>query len=117
MLQILPISLKVDITQCRKHTVEEKHKAHRWKGEKWTECIGPPRGEKENCIGARSVTLSPSGGTAATVSLLKEHLSTRPPSEPTKNVSRSQGESATEVTPIVVLPRVFREGNKSIVLL
>lgn len=70
--------------------------------------MGPPLGEKENCTGARSVTLSPSGGTAATISLPKEHLSTNPPSEPTKNVSKSHGESARDVTPMVVLPLVFR---------
>lgn len=86
-------------------------KIYLWKGEKWSDWMGPARGEKENCAGACSVTLAPSGGTAATVRLLKEHLSTRPPSVPTRNMSVSQGESAREVTPIAVSPLTCSSGT------
>lgn len=68
----------------------------------WT---GPLQGLNEKTTGALSVTLCPSEGTAASVWEEKEHLSSRPPSEPTKKVSESQGDRAREVTPTVPLPR------------
>lgn len=81
---------------------------HLWKGEKWSECTGPDLGEKQNCTGACSVTLSPSGGSAATVWLLNEHFSTKPPSEPTRKESESHEERAREVTPTLVPPAAWK---------
>lgn len=71
------------------------------------ECTGPLQGLNEKTAGALGVTLWPSEGTAAGVLDEKEHLSNRPPSEPTKKVSESQGDSAREVTPTVLLPRAY----------
>lgn len=76
-----------------------------WKGEQWMEWTGPLRGLNRKTAGALRVTLWPSGGTAAGVWDEKEHLSSRPPSEPTRKVSGSQGDRAREVTPTVLLPR------------
>lgn len=78
-----------------------------WKGEQWTEWTGPLRGLNEKTAGALSVTLWPSVGAAAGVWVEKEHLSSRPPSEPTRKVSESQGDKAREVTPTVLLPRAY----------
>lgn len=70
----------------------------------WT---GPLRGLNEKTAGALGATLWPSEGAAAGVLEEKEHLSNRPPSEPTKKVSESQGDRAREVTPTVLLPRAY----------
>ena len=67
----------------------------------WT---GPLQGRKEKTAGALGVTLCPSEATAAGVVEEKEHLSRRPPSEPTRKVSGSQGDRAREVMPTVLLP-------------
>lgn len=72
----------------------------------WT---GPLRGLNTKTAGALSVTLWPSEGTAAGVWEEKEHRSSRPPSEPTKKVSGSQGDRASEVTPTVLLPRAYEQ--------
>ena len=82
--------------------------AHLWNGEYCREWTGPLLGEKQNWAGARRVTLSPSGGAADTVWLEKAHLRTRPPSEPTRKESRSQGETARAVTPILLPPLAYR---------
>ncbi len=79
-----------------------------WKGEQCTEWTGPLRSLNEKTAGALSVTLWPSEGAAAGVWEEKEHLSSRPPSEPTKKVSESQGDTAREVMPTVLLPRTYR---------
>lgn len=76
-----------------------------WKGEQCMEWTGPLQGLNEKTAGALSATLCPSEGAAAGVWEEKEHLSSRPPSEPTKKVSESQGDRAREVTPTVLLPR------------
>lgn len=68
----------------------------------WT---GPLRGLNEKTAGALWVTLRPSDAAAAGIWDEKEHLSSRPPSEPTKNVSESQGDRAREVMPTELLPR------------
>lgn len=68
----------------------------------WT---GPLRGLNEKTAGALCVTLRPSEVAAAGILEEKEHLSNRPPSEPTRKVSESQGDEAREVTPTVLLPR------------
>lgn len=70
----------------------------------WT---GPLRGLNEKTAGALGVTLWPSEGAAASVLDEKEHLSSRPPSEPTKKVSGSQEDSARELTPTLLLPRAY----------
>lgn len=71
----------------------------------WT---GPLRALNEKTVGALGVTLWPSEGASAGVWEEKEHLSSRPPSEPTKKVSESQGDRARVVTPTVLLPRAYR---------
>lgn len=78
-----------------------------WKGEQCMEWMGLPRGLNEKTAGALSVTLWPSEGATASVWEEKEHLSSRPPSEPTKKVSESQGDRARQVTPTVLLPRAY----------
>lgn len=75
------------------------------------EWMGPLLSLNENTAGALGVTLWPSEGTAAGVMEEKEHLSNRPPSEPTKKVSESQGDRAMEVTPTVLLPRAYGQQN------
>lgn len=70
----------------------------------WT---GPVQGLNEKTAGALCVTLRRSEGAAAGILEEKEHLSNRPPSEPTKNVSESQGDRAREVTPTVLPPRAY----------
>ena len=46
-------------------------------------------------------------GVAAGVWAEKEHLRTKPPSEPTRKMSGSQGDRATEVTPTLLLPLAY----------
>lgn len=73
----------------------------------WT---GPLQGLNGKTAGAFSVTLWPSKDTAAVIWELKEHLSNKPPSEPTKKVSESQGDRAREVIPtVLLLPRAYRQ--------
>lgn len=78
---------------------------HLWKGEQWIEWTGPLQGLKEKTAGAIRVTPCPLVGAAASVLEEKEHLSSRPPSEPTRKVSGSHGDRVREVTPTLLLPR------------
>lgn len=87
---------------------------HLWKGEQCMEWMGPPWGRKEKTAGALTVTLWSSEGTAAGVFEEKEHLSSRPPSEPTRKVSKSQGDRASEVTPTLLLPLPYEQDTKNI---
>lgn len=80
------------------------------------EWMGPLRGLNEKTAGALSGTVWPSEGAAADVWEEKEHLSSRPPSEPTRKVSESQGDRAREVTPIVLLPRAYKQQNLQVSL-
>lgn len=66
----------------------------------WT---GPLRGLKEKTAGALNITLWLSKGAAASVWEEKEHLSSRPPSDPTRKVSESHGDRAIEVMPTLLL--------------
>ena len=69
--------------------------------------MGLRRGLKENTAGALRARPGPwsrEGGTAAGVWEEKEHLSSSPPSEPTRKVSGSQGARAREVMPTWLLP-------------
>lgn len=79
----------------------------------WT---GPLRGLNGKTAGALSVTLWPSEDAAASAWEEKEHLSNRPPSEPTKKVSESQGDRAREVTPTVLLPRACRRQKNKVLV-
>lgn len=67
----------------------------------WT---GPLPRLKEKTTGAVWVLLWPSEG-AVGRALEKEHLSSSPPSEPTRKVSESQGDTAREVMPTELQPR------------
>lgn len=77
----------------------------------WT---GPLRGLNEKTTGALGATLWPLEGAVAGVLEEKEHLSNRPPSEPTKKVSESQGDRASEVTPTVLLPRAYGQHKTTV---
>lgn len=68
----------------------------------WT---GPLRGLNEKTAGALSVAFWPSKAVAASFWEEKEHLSSRPPSDPTRKVSESHGDRAIDVIPTVLLLR------------
>lgn len=80
-------------------------RCHLWKGEQCIEWMGPLLDLNENTAGALRGTLWPLEDAAASVLEEKEHRSNRPPSDPTKKVSESQGDRAREVTPTALLPR------------
>ena len=61
----------------------------------------------EKTAGAFITTLLPSEGTAASILEEKEHLSSRPSSEPTMKVSGSHGDKAKEVTPTLLLLQAY----------
>lgn len=67
----------------------------------WT---GPLPRLNEKTTGALWVLLWPSEG-AVDRALEKEHLSSSPPSEPTRKVSESQEDTAREVMPTELQPR------------
>lgn len=70
--------------------------------------MGPLPSLNIKIAGALWVKLWPTEGTVASILEEKEHLSSRPPSEPTKKVSESQEDSAREVMPTVLQPRAYR---------
>lgn len=70
--------------------------------------MGPLPSLNIKIAGALWVKLWPWEGTVATILEEKEHLSSRPPSEPTKKVSESQEDSAREVMPTVLQPRAYQ---------
>lgn len=69
------------------------------------EWMGPLLRLKEKSAGAAWVRLWPAEGAEGGPFLEKEHRSSRPPSEPTRKVSRSQEDKAREVRPSELQPR------------